>query len=701
MSKIEGEFKRKFEYIKTELEEQHKKIKILETELQSIQDENQNIMYKNNDHNNRIHELENSINTENIKILHPRRCKKPYEKYKSYSNNLIKKYNNTDRKNDENNDDNNENDNNNENDDYLDDSDEGEVCNDTSESEHNTEDLVESDSSEEKILDDGKKNGIQDINNILRNLLPAIMTGSAIVNSAISGKYVDESSEDENLCISPKNREPDQIKLKINTQQKFNKYIKTLLNYFELNNMHNVSHIKYCINYYKDNKDIPITEKIHHLELCKSLLNHEYINTNTKDLKYFIGLKIEEKNNIVSNISDISKYNDYHSPIIYDILQRNISTYQKHIIIDKLKQLKKMNQDNGEYHKLKKWIDIVMSIPFNNIHKLNISLSTHTPYYINDYLHTSRKTLDNIIHGQVKTKDHIIQIIGKLISNPLKGGNVFAIYGPPGTGKTTIVKNGLSSALQMPFVFISLGGATDSSYLDGHNYTYEGSTSGRIVDVIIQSKCMNPIFYFDELDKVSNTQRGDEIINLLIHIIDSSQNNHFQDKYLSGITLDISQSIFIFSFNDISKINPILLDRMELIKVDGFNGNEKLIIARDYLLLDIMKNYNISQNNIIFSDDIINYIIDYNISCNKEEGVRNIKRRIENIISKLNVIIISGSLNINDYDNQNNICNPIHSNIPEIIKYIKKSPIIITREIVDILINDTLNYKNPPFGMYL
>ena len=82
MSKIEGEFKRKFEYIKTELEEQHKKIKILETELQSIQDENQNIMYKNNDHNNRIHELENSINTENIKILHPRRCKKPYEKYK-------------------------------------------------------------------------------------------------------------------------------------------------------------------------------------------------------------------------------------------------------------------------------------------------------------------------------------------------------------------------------------------------------------------------------------------------------------------------------------------------------------------------------------------------------------------------------------------------------------------------------------------
>ena len=100
-----------------------------------------------------------------------------------------------------------------------------------------------------------------------------------------------------------------------------------------------------------------------------------------------------------------------------------------------------------------------------------------------------------------------------------------------------------------------MGGATDSSYLDGHSYTYEGSVNGKIVDCLKQSKCMNPIFYFDELDKISTSNKGEEIVNLLIHLTDSSQNTLFQDKYFSGIHFDISKSIFVFSFNDIQKVN--------------------------------------------------------------------------------------------------------------------------------------------------
>ena len=102
-----------------------------------------------------------------------------------------------------------------------------------------------------------------------------------------------------------------------------------------------------------------------------------------------------------------------------------------------------------------------------------------------------------------------------MISNPSKCGNVFAVHGPPGVGKTTIIKDGMSKALNLPFAYISLGGATDSSYLDGHGYTYEGSIPGKIVDVISKVKCLNPIIYFDELDKISKTSKGEEIANLL------------------------------------------------------------------------------------------------------------------------------------------------------------------------------------------
>ena len=119
--------------------------------------------------------------------------------------------------------------------------------------------------------------------------------------------------------------------------------------------------------------------------------------------------------------------------------------------------------------------------------------------------------------------------------------------GPMGNGKTTLVKEGIAKMINRPFEFISLGGATDSCYLDGHSYTYEGSIPGKIVDIVKKAKCMNPVIYFDELDKVSETPKGEEIINLLIHLTDFSQNDHFIDKYYNNIPIDLSKALFIFS----------------------------------------------------------------------------------------------------------------------------------------------------------
>ena len=146
-------------------------------------------------------------------------------------------------------------------------------------------------------------------------------------------------------------------------------------------------------------------------------------------------------------------------------------------------------------------------------------------------------------------------------------GYAFGFEGPPGTGKTTLAKRGISKCLidyegnTRPFAFIALGGSSNGSTLEGHNYTYVGSTYGRIVDILMETKCMNPIIYIDELDKISKTEHGKEIVGILTHLTDTTQNDTWCDKYFSGVKLDLSRVLFIFSYNDPSLIDKILLDR--------------------------------------------------------------------------------------------------------------------------------------------
>jgi ATP-dependent Lon protease len=189
--------------------------------------------------------------------------------------------------------------------------------------------------------------------------------------------------------------------------------------------------------------------------------------------------------------------------------------------------------------------------------------------------------------------------------------------------------------LNRPFAFIALGGATDSSFLEGHGYTYEGSTWGKIVQTLIDSKSMNPVFYFDELDKISDTPRGEEIVGILTHLTDTSQNSQFHDKYFSEINFDLSKCLFIFSYNDESKVNPILKDRMYRIKTKGYSGKEKGCISSNYLLPKIREQVKFNEEDIIIPDDVITHIIETH--CNKEDGVRNLKRCLEIIHTKLNL----------------------------------------------------------------
>lgn len=418
----------------------------------------------------------------------------------------------------------------------------------------------------------------------------------------------------------------------------------------------------------------------------------------TSDLEHFLYTPEHTRKEIIKSLEYIKTNNTSDKPYNFRILASHLENYAKNIALYKANQLEDSEPGTGEYYKLKNWIDTLLDIPWGQHKYINVNSAM-----VGSYLKNARECMNRVIYGQDETKDVIIQIISKMITNPQKSGNVFAVYGPPGVGKTTIIKEGMSQALGLPFAFISLGGATDSSYLDGHGYTYEGSTPGKIVELLKKSKCMNPIFYFDELDKVSDTRKGEEIANLLIHLTDPSQNNMFQDKYLGNVNIDLSKSIFVFSFNDITRVNPILLDRMELIYVKGFTLAEKMRITQDYLLPELLKLYCLysqpstttnceSQPDIIFTDECLEYIITYNNQTAKEDGVRQIKRRLEKICAQLNILKITGDE-----------CHNIHSildSIPE-LKLGIKWPLTLNKEIIDRLLKiKSREDLAPPFGMY-
>lgn len=163
------------------------------------------------------------------------------------------------------------------------------------------------------------------------------------------------------------------------------------------------------------------------------------------------------------------------------------------------------------------------------------------------------------------------------------GGYSLGLEGPPGTGKTHFARHALAEALGLPFVSIPLGGASEGAYLLGNLYTFEGSKEGRLASALAEAKCCNPILFFDEVDKISQTERAQEIVSVLIHLVDPTANTALRDRYFHGIDLDFSRCTFVFSYNDPSRVSPVLLDRIKRIRVDLPTRDQRVSIVRDHL----------------------------------------------------------------------------------------------------------------------
>jgi len=273
------------------------------------------------------------------------------------------------------------------------------------------------------------------------------------------------------------------------------------------------------------------------------------------------------------------------------------------------------------------------------LHKYNnITIIDNDIKFIKNNIKKMSTVLDDSIYGHTNAKSQILKIISQWI-NGENSGYCFGFEGSPGIGKTSLAKRGLSKCLidedgvSRPFSFIAMGGSCNGSILEGHNYTYVNSSWGRIVDILMESKCLNPIIYIDELDKISKTEQGKEIVGILTHLIDSTQNDEFQDKYFSGIPIDLSKVLFIFSYNDPDQIDKILLDRIHRIKFDNLSTKDKIIIAKQFIIPNINKKMGF-ENVVQLEDDVIQYIIEY---YTMEPGIRKLKEIIFDLFGEINI----------------------------------------------------------------
>ena len=255
------------------------------------------------------------------------------------------------------------------------------------------------------------------------------------------------------------------------------------------------------------------------------------------------------------------------------------------------------------------------------------------------YMTNVDKILEKSVFGHTKAKRSIKQVIAQWITGEPKG-YCFGFEGPPGTGKTSLAKNGISKCLadingkKRPFAFIALGGSSNGSTLEGHSYTYVGSTWGRIVDILMESECMNPIIYIDELDKISRTEQGRELVGILTHMTDSTQNSEFMDKYFAGVRFDLSRVLFVFSYNDPDLLDPILRDRIHVVKFPPLKQADKHEVCTLHLIPEILKTIGLSKDDIVFTTEVIDYIID---NYTAEGGVRRLKEKLFEISRDLNI----------------------------------------------------------------
>jgi ATP-dependent Lon protease len=445
------------------------------------------------------------------------------------------------------------------------------------------------------------------------------------------------------------------------------------------------------------------------------MINDIYLSLHYSIREELDKCKIEFK----ENETKIKKMTDSDIPYEKRIIAMKTSDDVKVKAMEKLKALK--NNLQGD-NKAQQWLDGLLKIPFgvykenpilsfkskfekkinekypdvsvNSENKINLFVDTlkitneapalveEWEKYQNDkklYINNVRQILDEAVYGHKEAKIQIERVIAQWINGEVKGA-VLGLEGPPGTGKTSLAKGGLSKCLKdtddnpRPFAFLPIGGSSNGSTLIGHNFTYVGSTWGRIADVLMTTQCMNPIIFIDEVDKISQTEYGREIVSVLTHLTDPTQNDEFEDKYFAGIKLDLSKALIVFSFNDVSLLDPILRDRITIIKTNSLSLQEKKVIVDDYLFPQILQDVGFDKSEIILPSNIVENIIE---EYTFEAGVRKLKEKLFEIVRDINLKNIKGDRMVLPFEINNEFVSELFIDKPKIkVKKIPKMPTV-------------------------
>ena len=324
------------------------------------------------------------------------------------------------------------------------------------------------------------------------------------------------------------------------------------------------------------------------------------------------------------------KYNDIEKKIDASLMNSELKVKLK-------EKLKKCDLDEKQQH----WFGTVLNIPDGIYNPLPIDIGKDD---VGKYFTDLIATMDKAVYGLQTVKEEIVNYVAQCLTTTTPSPRILALHGSAGVGKTKIIREGISKALNRPMQTFSMGGSKDSQHYTGFDYTYQHSKHGSITQAMLDSKVMNPVFFFDELDKISHGPEGEEIENLLIHMTDPVQNHDFRDKFIGEIPIDLSKVIFIFAFNNIENINPILRDRLHIIKIPTPSTDDKIIIAKNYLIDELLRNIGLTRIDFNITDEAIKRII---TKYDKNDGVRTIKRCIETILLKINTIKLLGK-SIND-----------------------------------------------------
>ena len=401
-------------------------------------------------------------------------------------------------------------------------------------------------------------------------------------------------------------------------------------------------------------------------------------NTIDDQIDQFKALDSPKKRVMLEALEKRSEYVKKEEPLMFRLLQMKLNPETMAMVMTRYNSLNTMDISSGEYYKLRAWMEKLVAMPLGLYKEMPVRLEDGAESCA-PFMNKARKCLDEAIYGQDDAKLQIMQFIASKIANPTASGLSLLLMGPPGIGKTSLIKNGIAKALEWPFQFISLGGDSDSTTFTGHQFVYEGSHCGRIANCLAQAKSMSMILMFDELDKVSATPKGEEIQNLLVHMTDPVQNMEFEDKYLSGIPLDLSRAMLVFSGNDMSKIDKVLLDRMVVVQLQGYQPKDKIAIAEQFLLPGALKEVNLMEK-VAISREILQHILD--TYAKEETGVRELKRCIEQIVQRINMLRM---FNVKEL--------PFH--IPNF-----NLPFVLKKEHVDLFLKKKEIKDKVPFGMY-